>query len=157
MFLKISQNSQENTRARVSFFLRSATLLKKRLWHRCFPRNFAKFLRTPSPTEHMWWLLRFLPCQKNIVCEWIQTLPETNHEIKQTFLLVSGIDVEKLGSFNVRLIRFMNNFYKHISRSSRLQMFFKIDALKSFGNFTGKHLSWGLFLKNLLAEDFQLY
>ena len=26
---------------------RSATLLKKRLWHRCFSVNFAKFLRTP--------------------------------------------------------------------------------------------------------------
>ena len=24
-----------------------ATLLKKRLWHRCFPVNFTKFLRTP--------------------------------------------------------------------------------------------------------------
>ena len=27
--------------------LRPATLLKKRLWHRCFPVNFAKFLRLP--------------------------------------------------------------------------------------------------------------
>ena len=27
--------------------LRPATLLKKRLWRRCFPVNFAKFLRTP--------------------------------------------------------------------------------------------------------------
>ena len=27
--------------------LRPATLLKKRLWYRCFPVNFAKFLRTP--------------------------------------------------------------------------------------------------------------
>ena len=27
--------------------LRAATLLKKRLWHRCFPVNFVKFLRTP--------------------------------------------------------------------------------------------------------------
>ena len=27
--------------------LRHATLLKKRLWHMCFPVNFAKFLRTP--------------------------------------------------------------------------------------------------------------
>ena len=26
--------------------LRPAALLKKRLWHRCFPVNFAKFLRT---------------------------------------------------------------------------------------------------------------
>ena len=25
----------------------AATLLKKRLWHRCFPVNFAKFLTTP--------------------------------------------------------------------------------------------------------------
>ena len=40
VFLKISQNSQENTCARVSF-------LKKRLWHRCFPVNFVKFLRAP--------------------------------------------------------------------------------------------------------------
>ena len=27
--------------------LRPATLLKKRFWHRCFPVNFAKFLRAP--------------------------------------------------------------------------------------------------------------
>ena len=27
--------------------LRPATLFKKSLWHRCFPVNFAKFLRTP--------------------------------------------------------------------------------------------------------------
>ena len=37
--------------------LRSATLLKKRLWHRCFAVNFAKFLRTPFLTEHLCWLL----------------------------------------------------------------------------------------------------
>ena len=49
--LEIWQNSQENTCARVSYLIklqtpRAATLLKKRLWHRCFPVNFAKFLRT---------------------------------------------------------------------------------------------------------------
>ena len=27
--------------------LSPATLLKKRRWHRCFPVNFVKFLRTP--------------------------------------------------------------------------------------------------------------
>ena len=32
--------------------LRPTTLLKKRLWHRCFPVNFTKFLRTPFHTEH---------------------------------------------------------------------------------------------------------
>ena len=52
VFLEILQNSQENTCTRFSFFnkvadLRHATLLKKRLWHRSFPVNFSKFLRTP--------------------------------------------------------------------------------------------------------------
>ena len=36
-----------------------ATLLKKRLWHRCFRVNFAKFLRTPVLTEHLRWLLLY--------------------------------------------------------------------------------------------------
>ena len=42
VFLKISQNSQENTCARISFLIkfRPATLLEKRLWH-------SWFLRTP--------------------------------------------------------------------------------------------------------------
>ena len=39
--------------------LSPAALLKKRLWHRCFPVSFVKFLRTPFLTEHLWWLLLF--------------------------------------------------------------------------------------------------
>ena len=31
----------------ICYRLRSATLVKKRLWHRSFPVDFAKFLRTP--------------------------------------------------------------------------------------------------------------
>ena len=48
LFLKISQNSQENNRAGVSFLikLKPANLLKKRLRHRCFPMNFVKFFKT---------------------------------------------------------------------------------------------------------------
>ena len=42
--------------------LSSANLLKKRLWHRCFPVNFAKFLRAPFVKEHLRWLL--LPIMK---------------------------------------------------------------------------------------------
>ena len=33
------------------------TLLQKSLWDRCFPVNFAKFLRTLFSTEHLRWLL----------------------------------------------------------------------------------------------------
>ena len=36
---------------------RLATSLKKRLWHRYFPVNFAKCLRTAFFAEHLWWLL----------------------------------------------------------------------------------------------------
>ena len=50
VFLDISQNSQEITCARDSFLIKlqvwPVTLSKKSLWHRCFPVNFAKFLRT---------------------------------------------------------------------------------------------------------------
>ena len=53
VFLEISQNSQEN------WGLKPATLLKKRLWHRRFAVNCAKFLRTPFFTEHLWWLLLY--------------------------------------------------------------------------------------------------
>ena len=39
------------------FFNKVATLLKKRLWHRCFPVNFAKFFRTPFLQNASGWLL----------------------------------------------------------------------------------------------------
>ena len=65
VFLEISQNSKENTCAKVSFLIKlqtaPATLLKRRLWHRCFAVNFAKFLRAPFVTEHLWWLLLLIP------------------------------------------------------------------------------------------------
>ena len=62
VFLEISQNSQEN----------SATLFKKRLWHRCFPVNFMKFLRTPLLAEHLRWVLLYLLCV--IISKWRWTL-----------------------------------------------------------------------------------
>ena len=37
--------------------LRSATLLKKRLWHTCFPVNFTKFTRKPFSQNTFRWLL----------------------------------------------------------------------------------------------------
>ena len=56
----------------VPFFKKNwpATLLKKRLSHKCFPVNFAKFLRAPFLKDHHWWLLleivsRKLFSQKN--------------------------------------------------------------------------------------------
>ena len=61
VFLKNSQNSPENPCASLFFNkvagLSAATFLKIRLWCRCFPVNFAKFLRKPFFIEHLRWLL----------------------------------------------------------------------------------------------------
>ena len=62
MFLEISQNSQENTCVRTLFLnkvvgLRPPTLLNERLRHRCFLRNFVKFLRTRFLQSTTGWLL----------------------------------------------------------------------------------------------------
>ena len=50
VFLEISQNSLENTCARVSFWI-------KIFWRRCFSLNFVKFIRTSFYIEHLRWLL----------------------------------------------------------------------------------------------------
>ena len=36
-------------------------------------------------------------------------------------------------------------------------MFFKTGVLKRFANFAGKHLCWGLLLKNLQDKGLQLH
>ena len=57
VYLKISQNSQENTCTRVSLLIkfkaRHVTLFKKSLWHRCFPVSFVKFIKDTFFTEHL--------------------------------------------------------------------------------------------------------
>ena len=47
----------------------TVNLLKKRFWYRCFPVNFLKFLKTPSITEHLRWLLLKTPVNQLIFRE----------------------------------------------------------------------------------------
>ena len=67
VFLKSSQNSQENTCVRIvriSFLIKLqagvANFNEKRLQHRCFPVNIVKFLRTLFLIEHLLWLLLYV-------------------------------------------------------------------------------------------------
>ena len=68
MFLEILQNSQENTCTRVSF------LMERRLWHRYFSVNFAKFSKNifffRTPLVDCFYILRlfwrFLMMRKRI-------------------------------------------------------------------------------------------
>ena len=58
LFVVIRHDSQKQSPGVVLLKrLRPATLLKKRLWHKCFSVNFTKSLRTPLLTEHLRWLL----------------------------------------------------------------------------------------------------
>ena len=92
VFIEISQNSRENTCSRVSFLIKlpawgpATLLLKKRLWHKCFPLNFAKFLRTPFLTEH---LRRLLLKQLKIILQICTTSIHYNSKIYFIFSLLT--------------------------------------------------------------------
>ena len=59
VFLELSQNSQENTCARVSLLIKlqaeakACNFIKKGMWYRYLPVNFVKFLGTLFLTEHL--------------------------------------------------------------------------------------------------------
>ena len=62
--------------------LRSATLLKKRHWHWCFPVSFTNFLGTPFFIEHLWWLLLYpaaLICKISLSCAKFQSFSLSCH------------------------------------------------------------------------------
>ena len=76
--------------------LKPATLLKMRLWHRCFPVNFVKLklecLRTPFYIEYLRWLLlrvvlSFFYFDKQILCLFIYT----KYLIQATFLVFNKV------------------------------------------------------------------
>ena len=77
-FLKKRHNKHNN--------LKPATLLKKEFWHRCFPVNFAKFLRTPFFTEHLWWLLLRALSFKTV--NWKLRLLKAKHSSTKLFVPV---------------------------------------------------------------------
>ena len=45
-------------------FVKACNFIKKRLWHRCFPVNLVKFLRTPFLAERLRWLLLMFYCTR---------------------------------------------------------------------------------------------
>ena len=62
---KCSQNSQEKACVRDPILIKlHSKAVKKRLWHKCFPVNLAKFLRTPFLLNTSGRLLPLLAFQK---------------------------------------------------------------------------------------------
>ena len=91
VFLEISQ---ENTCTRDSFLI---TLLEKSLWHKCFPVNFAKFLRTPIFTEHLRWLLLHFQISNFCQTSFFHELPfHKRAQISQKIIFKSMTSVEMI-------------------------------------------------------------
>ena len=93
--------------------LRPATLLKKRLWHRCFPVNFVKFLRTSFLQNTSGWLL----LQEGSLNWWSRA--ETFITPPFCFILLS--------------------FYDKYYRSSHPEVFLGEGVLKICSKFTEEH------------------
>ena len=76
--------------------LTPSTFLKKRIWHRCFPVNFEKFLRNCIFIKHLRWLL---PYYKNIrFSQKVNQAPVHDllsfviHQLRKTYRLITHGD-----------------------------------------------------------------
>ena len=157
----MSQNSQENTCA-IAYLLnkiaglKPVTLLKKRAWHRFFPVNFAKFLRTTFLIEHLQWLCLklFLECQsiwyfnRNTIYSRTNIIflsdARNSHEIKISFFhflsskkkisyfmekrSTTFPDITKKIMFKCELFGKII-FLKYLKKTSYFQVFFEKDHL----------------------------
>ena len=120
VFLEVSQNSQEKTCAKVSL------LLKKRLWHRCFPVNFVKFLRTPF-------------------------LQNSSGRLLLPFATVA-LNYSNIYLYNIYLdlnLTYENILLKNIVVFTLEAAIRKIGVFKNFAIFTRKYLCWSLFIIKL--------
>ena len=94
--------------------LRPATLLKKRIWGRCFPVNFLKFLWTSFHIEHLWWLLQTLVKTNLILVKIHLTTNVSYHDMAifwKNFISVEG---------KITLKGFWNNTNYRYKRNSLL-------------------------------------
>ena len=109
--------------------MRTATLLKERLWHRCFPVNFAKFLRAPflqkTSGGYFWksqkndMKLRKIKVNKSVyIAKWRQRYYKTlnniflhvpNHALKDVYMLNYGTIKNTNSSYYIGF--FIINFF----------------------------------------------
>ena len=105
--------------------LRPATLLKKRLWHRCFPVNFVKFLRTPVFIEHLSWL--FFSC---LVKKVLKVGLSLSKKICVTCFIESPLKVIKKAfyfilnaPFFLKIFKFLSWLLGHVGKTTWLERY----------------------------------
>ena len=92
--------------------LRPATLLKKRPWHRCFPVNFAKLLRTPFFTKHLWWQLLEI-IEKCLISDYlkIQVFIKIGFMLQATHLIICHPELKIYENFLTAISRNKPNMF----------------------------------------------
>ena len=100
-----------------------ATLLKERSWRRCFPVNFAKFLRIPLFTEHLWWQLLDI-CSSSNKIQW----SDTKYTIRA-----------KTSDVRIKFIQGKIAFFKYsVPQKNKLNFFGSLKEFFIGGNTTNK-------------------
>ena len=122
--------------------LRPATLLKKRIWHRCFPVNFAKDFKNTYFTEHLW-----------VTSDFLHSLfVESIFSLIAPWLLFLVICSWKDYSYSAE--------FSYLSGDTLFRMLLRCSikkgVLRKYAKFTGKHLCQSLFFnkKESLAQMF---
>ena len=90
-----------------------------RLWHRCFPVNFAKFLRTPFLQNTLWRLL---------------------FRFEQALMIVKSLSRKNTHTHTHESHKIVASLERSFYRSSHSKMLLKIGVFKNFTNFKRKHL-----------------
>ena len=110
-----------------------ATLLKKRLWYRWFPVNFAKFLRTPFFIERLRWLLlnlfqnTYYPNNHYLLCEKSYVFEMRILSLRIFMLTISLIELEVLFALNFfQLLLNRINVYPFSHKRSKYPVTYQI-------------------------------
>ena len=144
MFWEISQNSQENTCARVYFLIKlqawgQQLYLKSDSSTGVFLWIFAKYLRTPFPQKISGPLLLIWSRACRQILLLITFFRRTSKNLDEAECSYS------LKAFSLKMLFFVLIF----CRSSRPEVFCKMGVLRNFAKFMGKYLSQSLFFNRV--------
>ena len=131
--------------------------LRKRLWHRCFPVNFAKFLRTLSLQNTSGRLLHFyiiiykrkkkgsirISAYFSLFSLSSRKQRKRLFFLKKKFFWKYCILKTSCESFLMKFLE-VNNFLRNYLQMQPPDMFCIKRYSKNFASFTGKHLCWNV-------------
>ena len=135
--------------------LRSATLLKKRLRHKCLPVNFAKFLRTPfsqNKSGRLLLWLKELDIHRFVLKVWMWML-------NKKYIKVTAGKISNMLLTVIFFIKFYQFFWVVFSTGKAIRIFYNISLIWCSWALEILYLVffWHFFIKNKVkASVYQL-